>query len=72
MAVEGDKFPIIDKLVPVGQTITPGDLTPKTTPVVLTFIFSNYTQEEHVYQGYDSSHVRTDHRTVRQNLLDIS
>ena len=40
MAVVGDQFPVIDSLVPVGEMITPGDLTPKTTPVVLTFIFS--------------------------------
>ena len=40
MAVVGDKFPVIDSLVPVGKMITPGDLTPKMTPVVLTFIFS--------------------------------
>ena len=38
MAVVGDKFPVIDNLVPVGKTIPPGDLTPKTTPVVLTSI----------------------------------
>ena len=29
MAVVGDKFPVIDSLVPVGKTIAPGDLTPK-------------------------------------------
>ena len=39
MAVVGDKFPVIDTLVPVLETITPGDLMSKTTPVVLTFIF---------------------------------
>ena len=32
----------------------------------------SWTQEEHAYQGYDSSHVHTDYRAVRQNLLDIS
>ena len=39
MAVVKDKFPVIDSLVPIGKTITPGDLMPKTTAVVLTFIF---------------------------------
>ena len=32
---------------------------------------SNWTQEEHACQGYDSCDVRTDHRAARQNLLDI-
>ena len=39
MAVVGDKFPVIDSLVPVGKMITPGDLTPKMNPVVLTLSF---------------------------------
>ena len=38
MAVVRDKFPVLDSLVPVRETITPGDLTSKTTPVVLTLL----------------------------------
>ena len=32
---------------------------------------SNWTQEEHACQGYDSGHVHSDPKAVRQNLLDI-
>ena len=38
MAAVGDKFPVTDSLVPVGKTTAQGNLTPKMTSVVLTFI----------------------------------